>query len=45
MSPADQTAEVEVVDSTTEPGATWAAKATFAMGGKPKVTLRRAMKF
>jgi len=42
--PADKTADVEVVDSTTESGATWTAAIGLSVGSKPSLTLRRSTK-
>jgi len=42
--PAEQAADVEVVDSTTETGATWIAALGLSVGSKPSLTLRRSMK-
>ena len=43
--PSDGAGSVEVVDTATEPGATWVAQVSMALEKKPKLTLRRGMSF
>ena len=45
VTPADQAASIDLVDSITEPGATWVASMDVAVGSKPKLNLMRSMKF
>ena len=43
--PMGKEAALEVKDSTTDPTATWIGSASMALGGRPKVTMRRVQKF
>jgi len=45
VDPAAKSGEIEVTDTATEPGATWVAQMSLAMGEKPGLTLRRSVKF
>ena len=45
VDPVAKEAEVELVDTITEAGATWVAQLNAAPSSTPKLTLRRAMKF
>jgi len=42
--PTDKAGAIEVTDTATEPGATWVAAMSLALGSKPGLTLRRSIK-
>jgi hypothetical protein len=45
LEPASKSGEIELTDTATEPGATWVAAMSLAVGEKPGLTLRRSVKF
>ena len=45
VNPGDRAGEVELIDSKTEPGALWVAHLFYGLGDKPKLKLKRSMKF